>query len=64
MTKKFNEFDLKESLIFLAVCGSHAYGLNDEHSDVDVRGICVPTRKYFVSPFSNFEQYVGTDPAI
>jgi uncharacterized protein len=48
--------------IFLARAGSHAYGLNTETSDIDVRGICVPPRQYFHGFTHRFEQMVQHEP--
>lgn len=31
-----------QNIIFLCFGGSHAYGLNTENSDVDIRGVCFP----------------------
>ena len=36
-----NEY--KDRLCFLTVCGSHAYGTNVEGSDIDIRGVMLPT---------------------
>lgn len=35
--------DLYDRVIFRCVIGSRAYGLDDEHSDIDYRGIYLPT---------------------
>lgn len=34
---------LKDNIVLLVVAGSHAYGLNTEESDLDIRGISVGT---------------------
>lgn len=34
---------LKDNIVFLMVAGSHAYGLNTEESDLDIRGISMGT---------------------
>lgn len=34
---------LKDNIVFLVVAGSHAYGLNTEESDLDIRGISMGT---------------------
>lgn len=39
----FLEEKFNDRLVFLVVCGSHAYGLETEESDVDVRGVALPT---------------------
>ncbi len=49
-------FDLSKRTIFLTVSGSHAYGMAKESSDIDVRGICIPTKEYFHGFLKKFEQ--------
>lgn len=49
-------FDLKERTILLTIAGSRAYNIHTEESDVDVKGICVPTKEYFHGFLNNFEQ--------
>ena len=46
---------VEENLIFLALSGSHAYGLNNSDSDFDYRGITIPPIDYFLTA-KNFEQ--------
>jgi len=53
-------FDLEKATMFLAVHGSHAYGLNTPESDYDIRGVACPPQKVFFSPFTNFEQSEGS----
>lgn len=52
-------FDIENRTIFLTVSGSHAYGMARPESDIDVRGICIPPKKYFLGTFSKFEQFQG-----
>lgn len=47
---------LSENLIYVTLGGSQSYGLNNELSDVDVKGICVTPRKVENDLFLNFEQ--------
>lgn len=47
---------LYDRTIYLTVHGSHAYGCNTPDSDIDLRGIAVPTKKYFFGYQDNFEQ--------
>jgi hypothetical protein len=50
---------LGENIILLALGGSHAYGTNNENSDIDVRG-CALERPIDLIGFSEFEQVVDT----
>jgi predicted nucleotidyltransferase len=47
---------LAPNTIFLTLHGSQAYGLNNDLSDVDVKGICVPPRVVEDHLFHRFEQ--------
>lgn len=42
--------------IFITRHGSHAYGTNVETSDLDFKGVCVPTKEYFLGFTKQFEQ--------
>jgi len=53
---------LEDSIIYKVISGSHAYGLNTPESDIDYRGICIPPKEYYMSPFMNFDQYITNDP--
>ena len=53
---------IKNNTIFLTVAGSHSYGLNGPTSDVDIRGITVPEKKYFLGFQHNFDNLVANDP--
>jgi len=44
-----------DNLIFLALYGSHAYGMADEQSDHDYRGVCIPPKEYILGT-KRFEQ--------
>ena len=46
---------LKEHTVYLVTAGSHSYGTNIETSDVDVRGVCIPPKPYFLG-FDRFDQ--------
>ena len=47
---------IRQGTIFLARSGSHSYGTNIASSDEDFRGICIPTKKYFLGNLHHFEQ--------
>lgn len=47
---------LKNNTVFLTLHGSQAYGLANDLSDVDVKGICVPPRTVENDLFHRFEQ--------
>jgi len=47
---------LEKGIVNLTIHGSHAYGMARPESDVDVRGICVPPKEYFLGFASTFEQ--------
>ena len=56
---------LGKHVILLGLAGSYAYGTNQEHSDVDVRGVAL-NRKSDLLGMTEFEQYVDdqTDTTI
>lgn len=43
--------------IYRCLGGSHAYGLNTETSDMDIRGICIPPKEFYFG-LQGFEQQV------
>lgn len=47
---------LRERTIFLSKHGSHAYGTNLPTSDVDLKGICIPPKDYYIGNLKRFEQ--------
>ena len=49
--------EISKGLIYLTTHGSRAYGLNTPESDWDVKGVCIPPKEYFFSPFKYFEQF-------
>lgn len=50
------KFNLEERTILLTVAGSRAYGVHFPTSDVDVKGVAIPTRSYFYGYVDHFEQ--------
>lgn len=53
---------LKDNTIYLTVHGSHAYGLSRPDSDIDLRGIAIPPKEYFLGVLDNFEQAQFSNP--
>lgn len=51
-----DDFDLMESVIFRCVIGSRAYGLDDENSDTDRRGVYLPPAEMHWSLYGVPEQ--------
>lgn len=49
-------FDLQSRTILLVVAGSRAYGMHRPDSDVDVKGIAIPSAEYFHGCVDRFEQ--------
>lgn len=52
--------NLGTNIILLTLGGSHAYGTNNENSDLDVRG-CALNSKWQILTNENFEQFVNED---
>ncbi len=52
---------LDSSVLYKCIHGSRAYGTNTEDSDVDIKGICVPPKEYYLG-FKEFEQYTQKVP--
>lgn len=47
---------LKENTIYVTLHGSQAYGLANQFSDVDVKGICIPPKDVEYNLYHRFEQ--------
>ena len=52
--------NLGSNIILLGFGGSHAYGTNNENSDVDIRGIATRTKREILTS-GDFEQVVDVD---
>lgn len=50
------EFELYPHLHLLVVGGSRAYGMATETSDVDVKGVAIPPKRFFYSPTRKWHQ--------
>lgn len=48
---------LDSGTIFVGKHGSHAYGLSTAESDLDIRGVAIPPREYFLGFNKKFEQF-------
>lgn len=53
---------IKSNTIYLARHGSMAYGTNTPESDEDFKGICIPTKPYFLGSQHRFEQAELREP--
>jgi predicted nucleotidyltransferase len=51
-------FNVKDRTILLVKHGSHAYGLNIESSDVDVKGVCIEPAPYYFGFANRFDQAI------
>ena len=52
--------EYKDRLCFLTFGGSYAYGTNIETSDIDIRGVMLPTKEELIG-LKNFEQKIDED---
>jgi hypothetical protein len=48
--------------IFVGVHGSQAYGTSTPESDIDIKGLCVAPKEYYLGYTKTFEQLEGKDP--
>lgn len=53
---------LKDGTIYQTLHGSHAYGTSRPDSDIDIRGICIPSENYQLGILDSFEQTVMSEP--
>lgn len=50
------DFDLRAHTILLTVAGSRAYGIHTDTSDVDLKGVAIPPKRYLLGFLNVFEQ--------
>lgn len=55
-----NNKNLGTNIILLGLGGSHAYGTNNEHSDLDIRGVATNSKRNILIG-QDFEQVVEVD---
>lgn len=48
--------------IYVVASGSFAYGTNVEGSDLDLKGVCIPTKDYYFGATKKFEQLERHEP--
>jgi predicted nucleotidyltransferase len=53
---------LKDRTIYLSMHGSHCYGTSTPTSDLDIRGIAIAPKEYYLGMTNNFEQATSKDP--
>ncbi len=53
---------LKDRTIFVTLHGSQAYGTSTADSDIDLKGLCIPPREYFLGYMHKFEQAESSQP--
>ena len=55
-------FNIASRTILSVRHGSHAYGTNIEGSDLDIKGVCIPPKEYYLGFYKRFEQQVSKSP--
>lgn len=53
---------LPERTLYLTRHGSHAYGTNVADSDMDIRGVCIAPKEYYLGYSKVFENYTQDEP--
>lgn len=54
--------EFQPGILFLTLHGSRAYGTFDENSDYDIRGVCIPPKKYYTGYLHSFEHLERKEP--
>lgn len=62
LCSKFSQDWLYNGTLFVTVSGSHSYGTNIETSDLDLRGICVAPKQYYIGLLDRFDQAITNEP--
>jgi uncharacterized protein len=62
LCSKFSQNWLYDLTMFVTVSGSHSYGTNIETSDLDLRGICVAPKEYYIGMLDRFDQAITNEP--
>jgi len=57
MLEEFNNQFPNFNTVLLCYSGSHLYGTNREGSDIDIRGVVIPSNEYLMSVNKSFECY-------
>lgn len=55
---------LDKNTILKCIVGSHAYGTNLPESDIDIKGICIPPKDYYLGSHLFFDQYTQQKPDV
>lgn len=62
LCSKFSQKWLYDRTLYVTVHGSHCYGTNTETSDLDLRGICIAPKEYYIGILDHFEQAITNEP--
>lgn len=54
---EINKETIQQMKIYEVIVGSQAYGFSTSESDIDIRGIAIPSKEYFLGFVKRFEQY-------
>lgn len=52
---------LLNSISYLTITGSNCYGTNVSHSDIDMKGFCIPPKEVREHLFNKFEQVINNE---
>ena len=56
------KFKVEDNILFVTLHGSHAYGMAREGSDIDIKGVLIPPKSYFLGFSDKFSQFEGELP--